>query len=271
MIQASGRGMQAHIPPGWISLWMPLSGAIEFGTMEDSWTLAPGRLMLAREWRLRGYSRTPSWWLALCGPIDAWSRHLRSANGTGSVELFPSEIACTREIRRLLVRLARQSDEPEHKDTETHVLVDTLCATLVDTQSDLHQRLNRCSGRTLQRRKLTLLRLLRVKLMIDHHEDGKPDLQQLSRISGYSPCHLIRAFRDVFDETPFEYAGKLRLARALRMVRDTGMPICEITEALGFESQSAFCRAFKSAFGMTATELRRDATYPAMREIARAA
>jgi AraC family transcriptional regulator len=60
----------------------------------------------------------------------------------------------------------------------------------------------------------------------------------------------------VFGETPFEYAARLRFDRAWRLVRDTRMPVCDITEALGFESQSAFCRAFKHAFGVTTTQAR---------------
>ena len=82
---------------------------------------------------------------------------------------------------------------------------------------------------------------------------------RLAPSASYSPSHLIRLYRDVFDETPSEYAARLRFERAWRMVRDTTMPVCEITEALGFESQSAFCRAFKQSFGVTATELRRHA------------
>ena len=78
----------------------------------------------------------------------------------------------------------------------------------------------------------------------------------LAASASYSPCHLIRSYRDVFGETPSEYASRLRFERAWRLVNDTTMPICEITEMLGFESQSAFCRAFKNAFGRTTSQVR---------------
>ncbi|MGH8076662.1 MAG: helix-turn-helix transcriptional regulator, partial [Lysobacter sp.] len=71
------------------------------------------------------------------------------------------------------------------------------------------------------------------------------------------PSHLIRIYRDVFDETPSDYAMRLRSERAWHLVLHTALPVGEITEALGFESQSAFCRAFKHTFGLTATEARR--------------
>src|SRR3546814_13996655 len=57
-------------------------------------------------------------------------------------------------------------------------------------------------------------------------------------------------------ETPFEYSARLRLQHAWSLVRDTTTSICEISEALGFESQSAFCRSFKKSFGCTTTQVR---------------
>jgi transcriptional regulator GlxA family with amidase domain len=64
-------------------------------------------------------------------------------------------------------------------------------------------------------------------------------------------------YRDVFGETPSEHAQRLRMLRAWTLVRDTRLPICEITEALGFESQSSFCRAFRQAYGTTTGDVRR--------------
>ena len=72
----------------------------------------------------------------------------------------------------------------------------------------------------------------------------------------YSPCHLIRLHRAVFGETPSEYATRLRERQAWDMVCGSRLLICEITEMLGFESQSAFCRAFKNAFGRTTSQVR---------------
>ena len=63
-------------------------------------------------------------------------------------------------------------------------------------------------------------------------------------------------YRDVFGETPSEHAARLRLERAWTLVRDSAMPVCLITQHLGYESQSAFCRAFKNAFGLTTTQAR---------------
>jgi transcriptional regulator GlxA family with amidase domain len=135
-------------------------------------------------------------------------------------------------------------------------MLEAACQVLIEQQHELQDRLPRCNGRTLLRRQQTLLRLLRMRHLIEINGDDRLDLARLARSANYSPCHLIRMHREVFDETPSEYAGRLRLDRAWSLVRDTRMPVCEITEALGFESQSSFCRAFKHAYGATTGQVR---------------
>ena len=254
LLHGTGRGLQAQLPAGWISVWMPLSGALALDSQDTAWSLPCRRLQIWRDSALRVSARGPGWWIALCGPADRWAPHLPAARQDLFPELFPGESHCPNELRRLLVRLAQIARV--RRDEDAGPVLAALCHALVDSQRDLQRRLQRCSGRTQRRRQQTLLRLLRVRQQIERHDDGRLDLTRLARIANYSPCHLIRMHREVFDETPCEYAARLRFDRAWRLVRETRMPVCEITEALGFESQSAFCRAFKHAYGVTTTQAR---------------
>ncbi|NUO75572.1 MAG: helix-turn-helix transcriptional regulator [Lysobacter sp.] len=259
LVRACARGAQLELPAQWISFCLPLSGRLRCEGQDSSWEIEAGHAQIWREGPLRCSARQACGWLALVGSQAAWARYLRGPAGDervgdGGADLFPWEGVAGRDLRRLTVRLARRTRDVED---DIEPLLEALCAALLDQQRDLHQRLQRCSGRTLRRRQQTLLRLLRVQHLIRRHPDARLDLARLARSASYSPCHLIRIYRDVFDETPTEYAARLRSDRAWRMVRETRMPVCEITEALGFESQSAFCRAFKHSFGLTATEARR--------------
>ena len=92
--------------------------------------------------------------------------------------------------------------------------------------------------------------------MVENSPEGRLELDDLARFANYSPHHLIRMYRKVFGETPAEQASRLRTRRAWELVRTTSLPVCEITEMVGFESQSAFCRAFKHSFGMTTSQAR---------------
>lgn len=252
VIRAAGRGLRFDLPAGWTSVWLPLAGSLRLETADCAWELPAGQVQVWHESRLHIGAPLPAWWLGVAGPPAAWQRPLRAQTADRPLDLFLWEGPATRDIRRLLVRVARHAAAGEGDS-----LVAALCAALVEQQRDLHRHLSRCSGRTLRRQQQTLQRLLRVRHLIRHPPDGRLDVQRLARSASYSPCHLIRLHRDVFDETPSEYAARLRFDRAWRMVRDTRMPVCEITEVLGFESQSAFCRAFKHSFGLTATQLRR--------------
>ncbi|MEP6633143.1 MAG: helix-turn-helix transcriptional regulator [Luteimonas sp.] len=128
--------------------------------------------------------------------------------------------------------------------------------------------LARCSGRTAQRKQHTLLRLLRVRHLIASNPSSRFDLLHLSRIADYSPWHLTRTYREVFGETPAEQAARIRLARAVELVHTGVLSVREITEALGFESESTFCRYFKKAHGLTTTQARVAALHDAKRSIA---
>ncbi|HEY0661224.1 MAG TPA: helix-turn-helix transcriptional regulator [Lysobacter sp.] len=256
LVHASGRGAQLELPAGWLSLWLPLRGALQVQSLLSHWSLPKAQLLVGRDGPLRGGTRTPAWWLALAGPMAAWNTLLQALPERPlASDVFPRQWTCPRELRRLLVRLARLARRPE-RDAERGPVVAALGAALLERQNELQPLLERSNGRTAQRRRQTLLRLLRVHQLIERDSEGRLDLAQLAQIASYSPWHLIRMYREVFGETPSEHAARLRLDRAWSLVCDSAMPVCEITEALGFESQSAFCRAFKNAYGLTTTQVR---------------
>jgi len=254
-ILAQGRGTRAEIPAGWISACWAIRGRLRLEANGCEWELASGQAQVWRDGALQCRGDGHHGWIVLTGPARAWSACLQSGEARAMHELFLWQGRIRRETAHLLACATREGDVRNPSYTST--LIAALWGSLSALQSELHDRLMRCSGRTLARQQQTLMRLLRVRHAIRHGADHRLDLASLARTANYSPFHLIRIHRMVFDETPFEYAARLREERAWRMVNDTGMPICEITELLGFESQSAFCRAFKNAFGTTASEVRR--------------
>lgn len=255
VIRAQGRGTRVEISAGWTSVCWAVRGRLRLEASGCEWELVSGQAQVWRDDALQCRGDAHHGWIVLTGPARAWSACLQSRESHGMHELFLWQGRIRRETAHLLACVAREGGDrtPEYSST----LIAALCGSLSELQTELRARLARCSGRTHARRQQTLMRLLRVRHAIRHGADHHLDLASLARTANYSPFHLIRIHRMVFDETPFEYVARLREERAWRMVSSTGMPICEITEILGFESQSAFCRAFKNAFGTTASEVRR--------------
>nr|WP_159465320.1 AraC family transcriptional regulator [Scandinavium goeteborgense] len=79
------------------------------------------------------------------------------------------------------------------------------------------------------------------------------DLAQEAALSEY---HFARMFSLSMKMAPHQYVMQRRMARAQELVRHTGLPLTDIALACGFSSASHFSNRFKSALGMTPSQLR---------------
>jgi len=85
----------------------------------------------------------------------------------------------------------------------------------------------------------------------------KLDLDTISSASCLSTPQLIRQFKSVFHCTPHQYLVRLRLQYAADQLVTNDEQISLITLQSGFEDTSAFCRAFKTAYGVSPESFRR--------------
>lgn len=76
------------------------------------------------------------------------------------------------------------------------------------------------------------------------------DLYKISHLACLSVPQLIRQFKAAFHCTPYQYLIRIRLEHAAQLLQYTDKQVQEITWICGFENTSAFCRAFKSAYGI---------------------
>ena len=89
---------------------------------------------------------------------------------------------------------------------------------------------------------------------------GAPlSLNGLARAAGMSRSTFAKNFADMLGTTPMEFVSRTRLARGRDLILSTAMPVAEIATSVGFASRSHFSRAFRAAFGVDPTSLRRDA------------
>ena len=96
--------------------------------------------------------------------------------------------------------------------------------------------------------------LERVQLGVDYIEtrlDEDVALADVAKMAGISQWHFQRIFRALTGETLKTYMRSRRLAASLERLIDTELRFLDIALLAGFESQEAFTRAFKKAFGLT--------------------
>lgn len=98
--------------------------------------------------------------------------------------------------------------------------------------------------------------LERINLVLDYIRQHLSDdlaLDRLAAVAGFSPFHFHRIFTSVTGETLNDAVGRLRLERAVALLK--GAPQISITQIAldcGFNSASSFSRAFRKQYGISA-------------------
>ncbi|MGI6031346.1 MAG: AraC family transcriptional regulator [Eubacteriales bacterium] len=82
-------------------------------------------------------------------------------------------------------------------------------------------------------------------------------LNYIYSISDKTPEHICRSFKRFLGTTPSEYVNSLRLQRAVHLITDTSLNINEVAYRVGFSNMSFFFRLFKTTYGTTPNQFRR--------------
>jgi transcriptional regulator GlxA family with amidase domain len=101
-----------------------------------------------------------------------------------------------------------------------------------------------------------LRRLLRAKDRIDAASHEEWTVQRLAEVSGVSPAHFARSFKQAFGVPPHRYLLTRRIERATALLRDTDLPVTEIAFQTGWASLGTFGRIFRDITGESPSSVR---------------
>jgi AraC-like DNA-binding protein len=77
------------------------------------------------------------------------------------------------------------------------------------------------------------------------------DLKSLAAEVGLSRFHLLRLYKAAYGVTPLGFAEQTRMDAAERRLAASRRPVGEVAAQLGYESPSAFARAFRRHRGQS--------------------
>lgn len=100
------------------------------------------------------------------------------------------------------------------------------------------------------------MRLRRAKDELDRAFGEPLDVDGLARLAGYSRFHFIRAFRDVYGETPGRYLARRRIERAQDLLATANLTVTEIAGLVGFASLGTFSTRFRAQVGVSPSAYR---------------
>lgn len=92
--------------------------------------------------------------------------------------------------------------------------------------------------------------------LISHCSDSDLSIEEMAKKYGYNPAYFSRLFRHEIGISPAGFLTKVRLEKAMTLLRDDTLTIRQISSACGYRNPFAFSREFKKANGVSPLEFR---------------
>jgi len=108
-------------------------------------------------------------------------------------------------------------------------------------------------------------RLARIKQFVDAHYDEPLSLQAAARLAGLEKTYFCKYFRRRTGVGYRDWLSRVRIERALALLRERKHPITRIALDVGFADLRTFERAFHRHTGRCAQALRKELSAAALR------
>jgi transcriptional regulator GlxA family with amidase domain len=79
----------------------------------------------------------------------------------------------------------------------------------------------------------------------------------LASEAGMSRSAFARRFKELMSESPLEYLTRWRMYRGSDLLRESDRKLADVAQAVGYDSDGAFHKAFKRVLGIAPGEYRR--------------
>ena len=154
--------------------------------------------------------------------------------------------AAMAEATARLIRCLRQPDD-----------VRVLGASMVDEL--VYRALQGPHGQALvalTRQQTAFARVARALSFVHQNYAGPIAVEDLAQVAAMSESTFFRAFKTVTGDTPLQYIKKIRLDKALDLLRKEDRPVNAVAYEVGYESAAQFSREFKRHFSASPTAAR---------------
>ncbi len=97
---------------------------------------------------------------------------------------------------------------------------------------------------------------------IKSHLPSSISVPEIAHSTGFCPRHVCQAFHRVLHESVAAHVLRLRVERAMELLRVTNLTITEVAFEAGFNSYTHFAKTFRNRTGQTPNQYRKQATEP---------
>ena len=115
------------------------------------------------------------------------------------------------------------------------------------------------ANRSLQTRENQYKQILRY---IQEHYDRKIYLEDLASSLDMNPQYFCRFFKKAIGLSPVEYLNEYRIRQAVRLLKDSSLPVTEVCLDCGYNNMGNFLREFRRYTGTTPLQYRKRSQTP---------
>lgn len=107
-------------------------------------------------------------------------------------------------------------------------------------------------------RQIYISKINMVQDYIESHLDDELSIRQLARVASFSEYHFQRIFRQITGESLYSFIKRLRLEKAVFLLRKNNqLTIQDIAISVGFSNQASFAKALKEKYRFSASVIRK--------------
>lgn len=99
--------------------------------------------------------------------------------------------------------------------------------------------------------------ILKTKEYMEQNYGSRIALDDLAGMVYLSKNFYRTTFQRIMEISPQKYLQKIRISKAVELIRQNEMSLCEIAQSCGFENQSYMNYCFKRSTGKTPTEFKK--------------
>lgn len=181
---------------------------------------------------------------------------LRRLDAQTSFKPLPGVGRLDGAVTQLLCAALREAQAPTASFWLREPSIRLLLRHLARVQVELRERLAACPGKSHWRKTQVMARLQRARRFLEANCDRNVRIAELAVMTNFSHWYFTKTFHRVYGESPKTYATRMRLERAHQLLRGPGAAVGDVAAACGFESHSAFSRAYRQRFGVSANSCR---------------
>ncbi|WAC62920.1 helix-turn-helix domain-containing protein [Pseudoxanthomonas sp. SL93] len=234
------------------SVWVQLRGASWVEAKEGRFRLRRGH-WIALEKDSKPLVQTDRY--GLCLGVTLSMEGLRAMARFADSPLYAGRGRLNRRDALTLVRLWREAGRRAQDGADISALRPLLLH-LAGVQQEFSEFIQRCPGRSRNRKRQVFGRLQRARLYLEGNCDRVVRISELAELTSFSSWYFSRTFYSLYDESPQAAAARMRLEHAAELLRNTSMMVGEVAAASGFDNCCSFARAFRARFGTSASRYR---------------